>query len=399
MERHCQRVLSHRWGQIIGVSILSIALSCSAQTLSTEGPFTVVRSGTNEPLLSFSFSFDVPPTNSDPILSFVFGFSSDEPENSQTFYDSFSATLQQTNQSATALLFTADRTGAQWAPANPGGLTINSGALTYHPIAFPALSPSNVVQFAYLASFVLPSELADGLLTVFFDFFNTMSSTSALAFVSNVQIATSPIASVALGLQSSASVTGPFADESGVIIDSTNKLMMLPLGSAARFFRLRSDLVALITGFQVQDQRLVFDYAFDPSFFLLQSATNLAGPFMDEPAAILDVPSQTVTLSAVGPARFYRVRSNPQATIIAEEYSAGQLIIHFEFHPQFLALQSSAAVVGPYADEGSVLVDPCTHQLSVSRFGAARFYRVRSEPQTRITSLNISDQTVIVGYE
>ena len=399
LNRCTPTVLWHPGWQVFGMFIFFLALPCSAQTLSTEGPYTVVRSGTNQPLLSFSFSFDVPPTNSDPILTFDFGFSSDEPENPQTFYDSFSATLQQTNQSATALLFTSDRTGTQWAPANSGGLSINSGALTYQPITFPALSPSNAVQFAYMVSFVLPPELADGLVTVFFDFFNTMSSLSALAFVSNVQVVTNSVAPISLGLQSSAAVTGPFADESGVVIDTANKLMMLPLGSAARFFRLRSDLAALITRFQLQDQRLVFDYAFEPSSFMLQSSTNLAGPFVDEPSAVLDVPSQTVTLPVVGQARFFRIRSNPRATITGEEYSGGQLIIHFEFQPQFLTLQSSAMVVGPYADEGSVTIDPLSHQLSISRYGAARFYRLRSDPQTRISSLKISDQTVIIGYE
>src|SRR5438874_10469371 len=40
--------------------------------ISTEGPFTVFRTGTNEPLLTLSLPFDAPPTNSPSMLRFDF---------------------------------------------------------------------------------------------------------------------------------------------------------------------------------------------------------------------------------------------------------------------------------------------------------------------------------------
>jgi hypothetical protein len=129
------------------------------QGITNEGPFTVVRSDTNHTLLSFNLEFNAPPANG-AVLSFDFGFATDEPVAPGTFYDSFSATLENSNQTATALLFTADRSGTQWAPPNPGGLTISPDSVHSQSISFPQLGSPKATQFADIVTFLLPPEMA-----------------------------------------------------------------------------------------------------------------------------------------------------------------------------------------------------------------------------------------------
>src|SRR5438132_4952227 len=102
--------------KVSGLAFLFLLLAAAhpkllAQSgISTEGPLTIFRTGTNEPLLTLSLPFSAPPTNSPSVLRFDFGFATEEPDLPDTFFDSFSVTLQRNDQSATALLLTADRT-------------------------------------------------------------------------------------------------------------------------------------------------------------------------------------------------------------------------------------------------------------------------------------------------
>ena len=400
VKRRSLRILSAvRW-LTCGALLVRVVDSGTAQTITPEGPLTVVRSGTNNFLTSFSFDFDSPPGNSNTFVTFDFGFGTDEPQNPQTFYDSFSATLQETNQSSGALLFTADRSGTQWAPPNSGGLTIAPGSLTFHPVAFPALNPTNASQFAYFVSFLLPPELSDGVVTLIFDFFDNLSQVSALAFVGDLQIVTNSTSIPPPALQSSAALAGPFTDELKAVIDTTNKVITLAQQvETARFFRVRSDLDTVITRFQIQNQQLLLDYAFQPAFLALQSATSPAGPFVDEPSAVVDILAQTVSLPFVGQERFFRIRSNPRAIIAGEEFYGDLLILHFQFQPKFLVLQSSPAVVGPYADAGGMTLDAVNRRITIPQFGAVRFFRLRSSQQNTITSLSVASHTVVIHYQ
>jgi hypothetical protein len=133
------RVLKRAWGAVL----IHAALSASGQQggITNEGPYTVFRTDANDALLTLSLPFDVPGTNVQPRLDFIFGFSTDEPAAAATFFDSFSVTMQNTNQTTTALLLTADRSGVDWAPANPGGLPIAPAELRYVARPFPGLAP------------------------------------------------------------------------------------------------------------------------------------------------------------------------------------------------------------------------------------------------------------------
>jgi hypothetical protein len=78
----------------------------------------VLRTGAGEPLISRSLPLAIPATTPLPKLSFEFGFATDELNTPQTFFDSFSISLQGPEPATTLLLLTADLLGVTWAPAN-----------------------------------------------------------------------------------------------------------------------------------------------------------------------------------------------------------------------------------------------------------------------------------------
>src|SRR5205085_11325535 len=149
------------WRCLWAALALQAALCSFGQTggISTEGPLTVFRGDSNDFLLTLTLPFDAPGTNAQPRLDFIFGFATDEPASNGVIADSFSATLQDSNQASTALLFTADRSGVDWAPENPGGLTISVTNLSASATNFPNLNPSLDISYAYIVSFLLPPEL------------------------------------------------------------------------------------------------------------------------------------------------------------------------------------------------------------------------------------------------
>lgn len=377
--------------------LIHAALSSSGQQggITNEGPFTVFATDTNDALLTLSLPFDVPGTNLQPRLDFIFGFSTDEPAAPSTFYDSFSVTLQNSNQTATTFVLTADRSGVDWAPASPGGLTIAPGDLRYVAQPFPAQAPQLNLSYAYAVSFLLPPELT-GIVTLFFDLFNNLNQFASLAFVSGVHLGR-VVPPASLVLQSSASVAGPFADESGVRIDTTNQVLMLPQFGAARFFRMQPGLRAPINQLRIEGDQLVFPYTFQPTRLVLQSAQSVVGPYADETNAVLDLAQQTLSLPKPSGAQFYRIRSDPQVVITAEQQVGGLLILHFE--PRSLVLQSSAAVEGPFADEMGVTLELANHLLKIPKLGRARFYRLRADQPRQITNLAFKNGFLVLHYQ
>src|SRR6266480_4166489 len=263
--------------------------------ISTEGPFTVFRTGTNEPLLTLSLPFSAPPTNSPSLLRFDFGFATEEPDLPDTFFDSFSVTLQRNDQSATALLLTADRTGVQWAPTNPGGLTLNPTDDVQHAdTPFPNLTPSLALKFAYSITFALPMALAGGPLTLFLDLFDNLNAASSLAYVQGMRLE-----SVVSGvkLHSADNVSGPYSEEPGAAHDEAARTFTLSKPAGNRFFRVFTDKPTRILSIRSVGPQLVIRYQFEvPGQLALLTSSAVTGPFAADTNAVLDLINQTFTL-------------------------------------------------------------------------------------------------------
>src|SRR5687768_5993727 len=93
------------------VAVAFILPSFAQPGVTSEGAFTVLRTGGNEPLITFEAPLGLITSDADLLLEFDFGFSTSEPASPGTFFDSFSLTLQNTNSPQTALLATIDREG------------------------------------------------------------------------------------------------------------------------------------------------------------------------------------------------------------------------------------------------------------------------------------------------
>jgi hypothetical protein len=297
--------------------------------ISTEGPLTLFRTGGNESLLSLNLPFNAPPSNAVPVLRLDFGFATSEPDDSSTFYDSFSLTLQRGDNSATALLATADRTGIQWAPPASGALPINASEIRRAETNFPSLSPDLAIKFAFSVSFALPSVLTGGPLKLFFDLFDNLNPAHSLAFVRDVRIESAILPPVKL--LSTTPVTAAFVEETGAILNEANRTFTLPRPAGNRFYVVQADQLTRIVSARAVGSQLLIEYAFPQ--LALQSAAEVTGLFADETGAVLDQVTRTFRTSPPGGKRFYRIRSEVKTRITRLRLQGAEAVLDYEALP------------------------------------------------------------------
>ncbi len=300
--------------------------------ISTEGPFTVFRTGTGEPLLSLSVPFDVPPSNAPAMLRFEFGFATDEPDVPGTFSDSFSVTLQRNDQSATALLLTADRSGVQWAPPTAGGLNLNPADIQRTETNLPSLTPDLATKFAFSVSFILPSVFAGGPLNLFFDLFDNLNSIASLAFVRGVRIESTAL--TVPTLHSTSQLAGPFSEERGAVLDETNQTFVINRPTGNRFFQVLADRPTRIVGHRIVGSQLVIEYSFDLLGGLrLTSSETLSGPFEVDSGAVWNRSSRTFTRTKLSGKRFFRIRGDQLTRITTIQTIGNDVVIEYSLVP------------------------------------------------------------------
>lgn len=288
---------------------------------------TVIRTGGGDPLLTLSVPMGTAPTNSPSFLLFDFGFGTEEDDATNTFFDSFSVTLQRNDQAATALLLTADTTGVQWAPANPGGLAIDPAEVQHANSAFPTLEPPMPLRFAFSVSFAIPMALAGGPLTLFFDFFDNLNSLASLAWVQNVRLQTA----VALKLYSAPSFEGPFAEETSAVLNETLRTFTLNKGTGRRYFRIAGDGPTKIKRIRLAGEQVVLEY--DLVQVALESAPAFNGPFTEQGGAVSNATNRTFSVSAPAGSRFYRIVSDVPTRLKPPRLDGNQHVLEYEFIP------------------------------------------------------------------
>ena len=69
------------------------------------------------------------------------------------------------------------------------------------------------------------------------------------------------------------------------------------------------------------------------------------------------------------------------------------------YAPSSMALQWSSSLAGPYIDQSDATIDPAQKTITATRVPTQRFYRLRSESQTRILSVQISGDQVLLIYD
>jgi len=384
----CSRVLSSVffWA--------AIQVSAAQSGITIEGPLTVFRTGTNEPLLSLALPFGSMPTNS--FLHFDFGFSTDELDLPDTFFDSFSATLQRNDQSATALLLTADRTGVQWAPSTPGGLSIDPSDVQRSVTIFPNLNPALPLMFSYAVTFALPLALTGGPLTLFFDLFDNLNQFASLAYVSGVRIETG--VAPRPRLHSAAVADGIYAEETSAVLDATNRTFTLGKTSGNRFFRVFTDRPTRIVNIRDLGQQVMIGFKFEtiPQLTLLISVAT-TGPFVADSNAVWNSTNQTFTLPKPSTNSFFRIAGNNLTRITGIHATGSQVIV--EYQPIQVRLFSAGSVNGSYVDETGAVQNELLRTFTLSRPAGSRFYRIQSDTKTRIGRLHAEGNELALDYE
>lgn len=307
---------------------LSTAVHLPGQSgITNEGPFTVFRTGGDEPLLTLSLPVGPASSNSPSFLQFDFGFGTAETNAPSTFFDSFSVTLQRNDLAETALLLTADQTGVRWAPPNPGGLTVDPADLQSTGATFPNLEPPMPLRFAFSVTFAIPMALTGGPLTLFFDFFDNLNSLASLAWVQNVRLRTT----AALKLYSAPGFEGPFTEETTALLNETSRTFTLNKGTGRRYFRIGGDRPTKIDRIRLLGDQVVLDYHLVQ--VALESAASFAGPFTEQTAAVSNSTNRTFSVSAPTGSRFYRVNSDVPTRLKAPRLNGNQHVLEYEFVP------------------------------------------------------------------
>ncbi len=377
---------------IASATLLSAWMLARAD-VTTEGAYRVFRpGGDGAPFLTASWSFTLPRLELEPRLLFDFGFATDETLVPQVFGDSFTVTVQAADESATAILLTADRFGVAWAPTSPGALAVDPAAIQHLPADFPALTPALVASEAYVVDYRLPVALAGREVMVYGDFFDNANGVASLAYVAAIQIAslpdTAPLTN--LVLESSAAAAGPYAVESEAVADPVEGRFLLPLGPDRRFYRLSSDLRLRITQVETgPGHTLRLRYAVEPADLVVEEATDVTGPYTLVPILGFDGDDQAVWLPQPASPRFYRVKSATPLRLADPRSENGRLKLPYLATPATLGLLSSAQVTGPYAAETGFSRDPATRWVTLPRGGMNRFFRVRANAVSRITRMTI----------
>jgi hypothetical protein len=293
--------------------------------VTTEGDLTVFRTGGSDPFLSLMMPLAAPPTNVAPLLQFEFGFATDEGDVPETFFDSFSVTVQGDDAAQSALLLTADRTGVAWAPPNAGGIQVDPGEVNRQVVTGESVDPKLALQVAYSVSFILPAVLLGRPIKVFFDFFDNLNGTNSLAYVKNVRLPSG------IRLQSATLSAGPFSDESSTLLDEVQDTFTLNAPTGIRFFRIVADRTLRIIDIKPAANNIVIRY--ERVQLKVESSNQIDGTFAEMAGASLDEASRKFTFSKEAGSRFFRVASEVKTRLKAPVLSGDQIVMEYEFNP------------------------------------------------------------------
>ena len=351
--------------------------------------------GAGEEIVTESFTFQIPDRSLDPTLSFDFGFATGEEVLPDTFYDSFSVTLQPIEPSATALVLSAVASQVFWAPPNPEGLVIPDEEVQRAEISFGAAGINLETRYAYSVTYELPPELAGGEATLYFDLFDNANEFASFAYVENLVLAHE--SAHVLALQSSANPAGPYADECEVVVDEATGTMTLPRPGPKRFFRLSSVAETRIREIREEGDHFVMPFEFTDPVLSLEVATAIGSLFAVEPAAVIDLEAGTVVAPVLGEAAFFRLSGNVSVRILTSQLENGILRLTFDFLPSAPRLQSSAQAAGPYADEQSFDLDALEQVIRVPRFGI-RFFKLNSSEGLELLEIKLMPDRWVFRY-
>lgn len=379
------------WAALFGAGLAVCPTLWAQGGITEEQGLTVFRTGGSEPLLTLALPMALPDAAAAPVLRLDFGFATDEPELPDSFFDSFSVTLQGTNAAGTALLLTADRTGVVWTPENPGGLALSPADVETMETNYPAWLPTLAIRMAYSLAFALPQALVGQPGTLFLDLFDNLNGAESLAWVGNLRVdgAVRPYR-----LFSAATLEGPYVEEGAAILDEEAKLFRLPPPGGTRFYRVQADHPTRITAIAVEQGQLTI--RFSEAVLRLQSSASPAGPYVDDPRFVWDPNRRRFVGPLPDTQLFFRVNGTQLTVITAIQVEGGQLVV--EVAEVTVRLLEATTPTGPYGEAQGYRVNGSLRQVRVVRPAQDRFYRLEANARLRIRRVQALGSELILQF-
>ncbi len=354
--------------------------------------------GTGVALQRISLPLVIPTNQSAAGLRFDVAFGTDEQIVGGEFVDSLTVTLRTTNRSHVITVLTVDRFGLAWFPGGPGSLLDPARDLFVTP-ANPFPGPGGFafqVQYNVLIQIPPPFLTQPSVLVV--TLFDNGDAESSRASLSNLEIRRGAMS--LLGLESSASPTGPYQRETSAAFNPIARTVTLPKAGAKRLFRLRGDTSSRVTRFHIENGTLLIDYEKEigQPVLRLTGANTPDGPFRPVNNAVFNLDARKVFVPLLNAPGFFRLAGSHPVRIINDEVSGEQRILEFEVAPIPPRLESSSVAAGPYAEEPGVIANGLGRQLRLPVGGINRFYRIHSDVPTIFREISASGDNLIIKY-
>ena len=157
-----------------------------------QGVITLLNTGGGQPLVSEVFPLFVDGAMVQPRLQFNVGFATDETVALGAFLDSFTVTLQDSNQVFTAIYLTADAAGTVLAPPTPGTVFIDPSTMVADALPYPILLPVFALQRAFAVSAPIPAQFSGSPIQVYFDLFDNLNPVASQGWFSDLRIVAVP---------------------------------------------------------------------------------------------------------------------------------------------------------------------------------------------------------------
>jgi len=160
--------------------------------VSAQGVLTVLNTGGGQPLVTEARPLFVDAALVQPRLQFNFGFATDESFVPNTFLDSFTVTLQSSNQLSTVIYLTTDASGMILAPPTPGTIVVDPASINTDALAYPSLQPVLLHQLAFQVSALIPSQFLGASVNVYFDLADNLDATASQGWFSDLRVTSVP---------------------------------------------------------------------------------------------------------------------------------------------------------------------------------------------------------------
>lgn len=132
-------------------------------------------------------------------------------------------------------------------------------------------------------------------------------------------------------LEASPSTAGPYVNMPAAVFDPQAQTVTIARSSEPScYYRLRSPQPLRIVGIRLTESQVRLDYRLALTQISLQVSPSPTGPFLDQPAAVLDTQAQTITIArSLEPSCFYRLRGPQPTRIVGVRVTANEVRLDY----------------------------------------------------------------------